>query len=134
MLKKQSSYIGDCMAQVNAETNSDIQKENVIRADSLRRGDTVLLHTHNSVYQFLVSDQKISSGSLAGGVLGDQSVVASLVGTIFNNCVDFDSWELGPGARAVFFIERNRSTQRLVTSPITETVLVRNNLRESRAA
>src|ERR1051325_8567170 len=100
MLKRQSSYIGDCMAQVNAETNSEIQKENVIRADSLRRGDTVLLHTHNSVYQFLVSDQKLSSGSLAGGVLGDQSVVASLVGTIFKNCVDFDSWEIRPGAAA----------------------------------
>ena len=122
------------MEQPNKGMRSDNPKARDIGVEALCTGDRVLVQTQRSLYQFSISDVPRKKGLLSGGSLGEQTVEATLAGTILDGCVDFGSWELKPGARAVFFIEKERCAERLVTSPITAVILDRNNLRKERAA
>lgn len=122
------------MEQPNREVCKNNPNAEVISVDALNRGDRVLVQTQRSLYRFSISDAPRRRGLLTGGSLGDQTVEATFAGSILNDCVEFDSWELKPGFRAVFFIQKGRITQRLMTSLVTEVNLVRNNLIEECAA
>jgi len=84
--------------------------------------DRLSLQTRKSNYQFRVIDPFNRKGLLTGGVLGDQVLEAVLTGTISEDSTDFDSSELKPGRRAVFFVANDDLVQRLTTSVITEIV------------
>jgi hypothetical protein len=105
-----------------------------VTLDALCKGDKLTVKTQRSNYQFCVSDPSRRTGTLTGGALGDQNVEAFFAGTISGERTDFDSWELKPGARALFFIDTNNRARRLVTSAVTGVTIVKDNFGEERAA
>lgn len=92
----------------------------VVDFDDLSSADKIWVQTKRSKYQFSVSDPHNRKGTLTGGFLGDQILDALFSGTISEDLREFDSLQLKTGTRAVFFIETENHTERLVTSPITD--------------
>lgn len=98
----------------------------VIAFDDLSSADRILVQTKRSKYQFSVSDPHNRKGTLTGGLLGDQILDAFFSGTISEDFTEFDSLKLKSGTRAVFFIEIENHTERLVTSTITDIAVAKD--------
>jgi hypothetical protein len=98
----------------------------VVDFDDLSSADRIWVQTKRSKYQFSVSDPHNRKGTLTGGLLGDQTLDALFSGTISEDLTDFDSLQLKTGTRAVFFIETENHTERLVTSAITDLAVAKN--------
>jgi hypothetical protein len=101
--------------------NTNVEVQGII-SEYLYGIDRLSLQTLKSNYQFTVIDPFNRKGLLTGGVLGSQRLEAVLAGTISVDSTDFDSSELKPGRRAVFFVSNEDLVQRLTTSVITEIV------------
>lgn len=98
----------------------------VISFDSLSSADRISVHTARSNYQFSVLDPFTRKGTLTGGLLGDQTLIAVFSGALSEDRTYFDSAELKPGSRAVFFVETGDQARRLITSVITDIDLNRD--------
>ena len=92
----------------------------LIAFDTLSSADRIWIQTKRSKYQFFVVDPYSRKGTLTGGFLGERILDAIFSGTISEDLTEFDSPELKTGARAVFFVQFDNQTQRLITSAVTD--------------
>jgi len=92
--------------------------------DKLGNTETISVQTMKSSYHFSVLDPTNRRGLLSGGSLGDQVIEAFLTGTVSEDSRRFDTDELRTGERAVFFVESKKSVHRLITSVITNLVVI----------
>jgi hypothetical protein len=91
-----------------------------IHLDSLNTSDEIVIKTAHSIYRFTVDNPTIPSGRLIGGVLGNQSVGATLIpGRGKNGSSRLAHKKLTAGLKVIFLIEWGNSLRRLTTSAIT---------------
>lgn len=82
--------------------------------------DSILIETQNSAYTFLVLDPVSGQGILSGGVLGEASDAAVLLGaTVEGNIWKLDPTCLRVDAGALFLLNSRDGLKRLATSKIT---------------
>jgi hypothetical protein len=99
--------------------NGDTTDNEAIVISQIRPGECIWVQTRKSNYLFSVVDASGRRGTLTGGSLGDQIKDAVLVGETSEDKTHFDSVELKPGFRALFFLENRDELHRLLTSVIT---------------
>ena len=86
----------------------------------------ISIRTQNSAYRFSLTDRRLCRGFLSGGILGGQQRDAFLAGAVLPNAVRIsDSKKLETGTRALFYMDVGDQLCRLITSVITELVLVK---------
>jgi hypothetical protein len=86
----------------------------------------ISIRTQNSAYRFSLTDRILCRGFLTGGILGGQQRDAFLAGAVLPNAArSCDSNKLETGTRALFYMDEGDKFCRLVTSVITELVLVK---------
>jgi hypothetical protein len=114
------------MKQMTGFYNTD--QKNGLSFDDLTATDRLLIYTQNSQYRFSVIDPARRRGTLSGGSLGDHPRDAILVGTLGEGTTGFDTdaWNLATEARAMFDLKANDGWERMITSPITDIALIRD--------
>jgi hypothetical protein len=118
------------MKQMTAFFKND--QKTALSFDDLTATDKVVISTQNSQYRFSVIDPARRRGTLSGGSLGDQPRDAILVGTLGEETIEFDTdtWNLATEARAMFDLRANNGWERMITSPITDIALIRDEKRK----
>ena len=115
--------------EMNIISETDIAKANEnIELDAIQTDEEILIETQNSAYKFSIGDAASRKGFLSGGILGESSIVAILMGTIIKEGESYinDPCGLRTQARAFFFIETENGMKHLITSVITSLVHIKN--------
>jgi hypothetical protein len=87
--------------------------------DSLSASDQILIMTARNTYIFTVTDPTGPSGSLKGGILGNQLVEAYLLPTrVEAGASRLARKSLSAGARLTFIIGSDKGLQKMTTSPV----------------
>jgi hypothetical protein len=105
-----------------------------VQFSCLQSSDRILIHTDNNVYEFSITDPASHAGILKGGVLGETTVVASLLGCTPDRRRGEPLLKLKVGARALFLCASTRGVRRLVTSQVRKLSYTRENQAESTIA
>jgi hypothetical protein len=87
--------------------------------------DSIMIHTRNSTYKFVVVNPTSRRGLLTGGVCGDAVFKAVFIEARRQDDADLNHnpWHLTTGSRALFLVESKDGLQHLMTSTIIHLAL-----------
>jgi hypothetical protein len=118
----------------SADESNNNTESKVMAFGDLRQADSISVRTERSNYRFSILDPVHRRGMLTGGVLGDQASEAMLMGAISVDDGSYNTTELKTGWRVVFFVTTNNRLNHMITSAVTDIVLIKGAVAGSRAA